>query len=86
VVNLVFWSFVITLTPVVLGSVWKLVYGISHWMVLGLSRAWMSAEPWGPPRPLNFNPPSGSMAMAGGLLRPGTGRSWVPNRGGSCGN
>ena len=76
-VNLVVWSFVIALTPVVLGSAWKLVLGTLHWIARGHARAFAAAEPWGPPRPLNFDPPSGYIAMAGRTSGPGTGRSWV---------
>ena len=47
-VNLVLGSFVIALTPVALGSAWKLVSGTLHWIALGLSRAFADAEPWGP--------------------------------------
>src|SRR5207237_935895 len=84
VVNLVVWSFVVALTPVVLGSAWKLVFGTLHWIALGPSRGFQDAEPWDPPRPLNFDPPSSCIAMAGRTSGPGTGRSWVPNQGRSC--
>ena len=47
-VNLVFWSFVLVLTPVALGSAWRLVSGTLRWIALGLSRAFADAEPWGP--------------------------------------
>jgi hypothetical protein len=43
VVSLVVWSFVVVLTPIALGSAWKLVYGFSHWMAHGLARAWVGA-------------------------------------------
>jgi hypothetical protein len=79
VVNLVFWSFAVALTPVAMGLAWKLVSEIPHWIALGLSRAFEDAEPWGPLRPLNFDPPSGCIAMTGKTSRRGTGRSWTTN-------
>ncbi|HZW29801.1 MAG TPA: hypothetical protein VFF52_03785 [Isosphaeraceae bacterium] len=36
-VDLVFWSFVVALTPVVLGSAWKLILGTLHGIALRLS-------------------------------------------------
>jgi hypothetical protein len=75
VVNLVFGSFVVALTPVVVGLAWKLASGIPHWIALGLSRAFEDVRRGGPPGPLNFDPPSGCIAMARRTSCPGTGRS-----------
>jgi hypothetical protein len=60
--SLATWSIVLALTPVVLGVAWKLVFGMSHAITLGLSQAF--AEGLGRPRALNFNHPSGCVAMA----------------------
>lgn len=79
VVNLVFWSFAVALTPIALGLAWKLISEIPHWIALGLSRVFEDAEPWGPPRPLNLDPPSGCIAKAGRTSRPRTARSRTPN-------
>jgi hypothetical protein len=79
-VDLVFWSFVVALTPVALGLAWKLVSGIGNWIGLVISRPFEDDEQWGPLRPLSFNPPSGSISVAG--MTPGleAGRSAAPSR------
>jgi hypothetical protein len=79
-VDLVLWSFVISLAPVALGLTWKLISGTGDLIGRGLSWAFESAEQWGPLRPLNFNPPSGFISMAGRTPCPGTGRSLASNR------
>jgi hypothetical protein len=53
-VDLVLWSFVIALTPVVLGLAWKLVSGIGNWIGLVISGPFEEAEPWEPLRPLSL--------------------------------
>jgi hypothetical protein len=44
VVNLVFGSFVVALTPVVLGLAWKLAAGISHGIAVVFTGCWEDAE------------------------------------------
>jgi hypothetical protein len=70
VFNLVIWSFVVALIPVVVGSVWRLVAGLLHWITLGLSRALENAEPWGISHSLRLDPPSGCIEMARRASRP----------------
>ena len=72
--NFVVWSFVVALTPVALGWAWKLAAGISHRIALGYARAFEDVESWGPHRPLNFDPPSGYIAMTGRISGTRTGR------------
>jgi hypothetical protein len=48
VVNLVFWSLVFAMTPVALGSAWRLVSGTLRWIALGFSRAFADSQTWGP--------------------------------------
>jgi hypothetical protein len=38
VFDLVFWSFVIAVTPLALGLAWKLIVQVGNWIVLGFSR------------------------------------------------
>jgi hypothetical protein len=80
VIWLVFWSFVITLTPVALGLSWKLISGIGRLIGLGLSRAFEGAERWRSLHPLSFDPPSSPVLMAGRTPCPGAGRSLAPDR------
>ena len=79
-VNLVLWSFVVVLTPIALGSAWKLVSGILHWTALKVSRAFEEAELRGSLRPVSFNQVSGCISVAAGTSWPGAARSWAPNR------
>jgi hypothetical protein len=80
VLNLVFWSFVVALTPAALGSAWKLVSGILHWIALKVSRAFEEAEHRGWLRPVSFNQPSGCISVADGTSWLGAARSWAPDR------
>jgi hypothetical protein len=74
---LVFWSFVIALTPLVLGLAWKLGSGIALLIGVGLSRAFEPAEKWRSTRLWNPGSPSSSSSMAGMTQRRATGRSWA---------
>ena len=82
-VDLVLWSFVTALTPVALGLAWKLIFGIGNVIGLWLSWAFEDAEQWGPLCPLSFDPPSGSLSVAGRTPYSGIGRSSAPNRRGT---
>jgi len=64
VIDLVLWSFVLALTPVALGLTWKLISRVGDLFGLRPSRACQDAEQWRLVRPLNFNPPSGSISVA----------------------
>ncbi len=70
--NLMFWSWVVALTPITLDLAWRLVSGIPHWIALGLSRIIVDVKSWASPRPLNFDPPWGWIAMAGRTSSPRT--------------
>lgn len=62
--SLAAWSIVLALTPLVVGAGWKLFFGISHAITLGLLQAHEYVEGLGRPRALNFNHPSGCIALA----------------------
>jgi hypothetical protein len=79
-VDLVYWSFVMALTPVALGLAWRLISDVGDRIGLGRSRAFEDAEPRGSLPLLNFHQPSGCISVAGRTSCPGTARSWAPNR------
>ena len=64
--NLMFWLWVVALTPITLDLAWRLVSGIPHWIIVGLSRVGVDADPSAPRRPLEFDPTCGCIAMTSG--------------------
>jgi hypothetical protein len=68
--SLATWSIVLALTPLVLSAAWKLVFGISHAITLGFTEAYEYGDGWGSPPTLNFNHPSGCVAVANRRLSP----------------
>ena len=69
-VTLVFWLFVVALTPVVFGLVGKLIAVIA----LGFWPGFEDPVPWVSSHALNFDHPSGCLTMAGRTSRPVTRR------------
>ena len=78
--DLVFWSFVIALTPLAPSLIWELFSGLRDWIGRGVARAFEDAEPWGSFHPVSFSQTSGCISVAGRSPGPGTARSWAPNR------
>jgi hypothetical protein len=79
VFDLVFWSFVIALIPLVLGLAWNLFSEIVDRIGQGLSRTIADAERWPALPPVSFNQPSGCISVAGTTSCPGTAASWASN-------
>jgi hypothetical protein len=75
VIGLVYWSFVVALTPLALGLAWKLVLGIQHATAHEFARVFEHAEPRGMFRPEAWDPPSGSLAVTGECPWRGAARS-----------
>jgi hypothetical protein len=86
VIWLVFWSFVLALTPLALGLAWELISGIGRLIGLGLSRAFEGDKRRRSPRPLRFDPSSTYLSMAGRTPCPGTGPFLAPDRRGPYGS
>jgi hypothetical protein len=72
VVNLVYWSFVVALTPITLDLAWKLVSTLPHGTNLGLSGGFEDADPWGSTHSLKLDSRSGCITMARRPSRPGS--------------
>jgi hypothetical protein len=72
--DLVFWSFMIALTPWALGLAWWLISGVEEFVWSAHSRAFEETGQGGPPGALGLDPLSSSGSMAGRASRPGVGR------------
>jgi hypothetical protein len=72
VIDLVFWSFVIALTPLAPSLIWELFSGLKDWIGRGVARAFADAEPWGSFRPVSFSQSSGCISVVGRRSGPRT--------------
>jgi hypothetical protein len=73
--DLVFWSFMIALTPWALCIALRLISGIEDYLCLAHSTAFDEPSQGSPPGPLSLNPLLSSGSTAGRASRPGVGRS-----------
>ncbi len=80
---LVLWSFVVTLTPLVLGLVWKLTSAIGRRIRLGLMRAVASGNRSKVLPPLGFVPRPSPISVTGSSLCLRGRGTWAPQRRGS---
>jgi hypothetical protein len=74
VVALVFWSFVMAITPLTLGLAWELISSIGDLIGQWLSRAFDHTQQQRVLRHLCFDQPSGSISTAGRTPGKETGR------------
>jgi hypothetical protein len=75
VVDLVVWSFVIALAPVVVGLAWNLISGTADRIGRTLARALADAEPWRLHGPVSFSQTPACVSAAGRTLCAGSARS-----------